>query len=95
MDIESFNQYLSAAATALGLFKNIRAELPEGPLADEAGLQIQAAEKALGESKAKMAQALGYRLCHCTFPPEPMLSVGYHQTHGHEEVFRCPRCEKQ
>lgn len=70
---EDLTGYMSAAKTALDLFKGIRAEMPQGPLSEEAGKQIQNAEKALKASEAKLAQSLGYSLCQCTFPPQIML----------------------
>ncbi|GEM77006.1 hypothetical protein [Vibrio sagamiensis] len=42
-------------------------------------------------AEAQIAQALGYQLCKCTFPPQIMLSVGYRDF---EEAFECKLCGK-
>src|SRR5262249_23298568 len=49
-------------------------------------------------AEAQLAQALGYELCRCQFPPTPMTTVGYFTTSqgGHHElgdpVYECPKC---
>jgi hypothetical protein len=59
-------------------------------------LTVASSNTAIAE--AHMAQALGYELCRCEFPPTPMITVGYftisHQG-GHkagEPVYECPKC---
>jgi hypothetical protein len=46
-------------------------------------------------AEAEMAHALGYELCKCSFPPTPMLTVGY-LGRGPKEmlgpVYECPKC---
>jgi hypothetical protein len=61
--------FLTAATTALDIFKGIKSELPKGPVADRAATEIAKAEEALKASEAELARALGYRLCRCEFPP--------------------------
>jgi hypothetical protein len=65
--------YFTAAKSALDIIKGIRSELPKGPAADTAQQKIEEAEAALKNSKAELAQSLGFRLCQCNFPPEIML----------------------
>lgn len=94
MDITDLSGYLSAAKSALDLFKGLREELPPGAKADEVQARIEQAEEALRTTKAQLAKALGYKLCQCTFPPQIMLSTGRHPDYG-EEIFKCQNCNKQ
>ena|SRR5438477_3606447 len=73
MAISDFVGYLTAAKSALDIFRGIRAELPQGPKTDQVQQQIETAERFLQKSEAELAQALGYKLCQCTFPPQIML----------------------
>ena len=94
MGITDLSEYLTAANSALALFRGMREALPAGPKRDEAQQKIEQAEEALEASKAELAKALGYNLCQCTFPPQIMLSTGRHPDYD-EEVFKCPNCDKQ
>jgi hypothetical protein len=73
MSVVEWTAYLTAAKSALDIFKGIRAELPQGPKTEEAQHEIEKAEQALKTSEAELAKALGYKLCRCKFPPTPML----------------------
>lgn len=56
---------------------------------------LQTAEKAARIAEAEIAKALGYELCKCEFPPNIMLTVGYHNERGGGRkgpVYECPRC---
>jgi hypothetical protein len=81
VDLSKWTAYLSAAKTALDIFKGIRAEIPKGPKADEAQRQIERAEQALKVSEVELAKAFGYNLCQCTFPPSVMLWSEKQQAH--------------
>jgi hypothetical protein len=81
VDLSKWTAYLSAAKTALDIFKGIRAEIPKGPKADEAQRQIERAEQALRGSEVELAKAFGYNLCQCTFPPSVMLWSEKQQAH--------------
>lgn len=72
MALDQIVTALGGMKTVLDLFKGVRDEMPKvtTPKIDE---EIAKAEKALKESKAELAKALGFRLCKCTFPGEPML----------------------
>jgi hypothetical protein len=94
MDMADLNEFFSAAKGALDVFRGVKELLPDGAGAEDAQKQIELAEEALQASKAKLAQSLNYHLCQCTFPPQIMLSEGYHDKHD-AEVFRCPKCKKQ
>jgi hypothetical protein len=78
--------YLTAAKTALDLFKGIRADLPKGPKADKAQAEIAKAEQALKLSEAELAKGLGFRVCRCEFPPPIMLWK------ENERASICPKC---
>jgi hypothetical protein len=85
--MEHLAEYLGAAKTALDLFRGIRAEMPNGPLSDAAGKQIEHADKALRASEAELAKSFGYSLCQCTFPPQIML------WNEKDKANRCPNPE--
>jgi hypothetical protein len=62
----------------------------EGKLIEAA---LDKANAATAIAEAEVAQALGYQLCKCEFPPTPMLTVG---TTGRGDratvVYECPKC---
>ncbi|MBL28066.1 MAG: hypothetical protein CMM50_11030 [Rhodospirillaceae bacterium] len=94
MDMSQISEYIRASKDVLDILRSLSALLPKGPDADAAQQRLEQAEKALRASEAQLAQSLGYKLCQCTFPPNPMLSHGYHPRYG-DEVFKCPSCGKQ
>jgi hypothetical protein len=55
------------------------------------GVTIESAEKKMRAAEAQIAQAFGYEICKCTYPPQIMLSVGHHPVHGNE-MFSCAKC---
>jgi hypothetical protein len=66
---------------------------------EEAALVDRALDEAASASKlaqAQIAKALGYQLCHCTFPPTAMLTVGstvdWKAAQMTVPVYECPRC---
>jgi hypothetical protein len=59
--------------TSLDMLRSAWNLLPKGETKDEIEHELVEAEKALNESKAKLARDLGYKLCQCTFPPQIML----------------------
>ena len=61
----------------------------------DAALTIASSNAAMAE--AHFAQALGFELCRCEFPPTPMTTVGYfrrsHEDHKPgDPVYECPKC---
>lgn len=86
MNITDLSEWLAAAKSTLELIKGIREELPPGPEAEELKAKIEQAEEALRVDRAKLAKSLGYHLCRCEFPPEPML------WRNDEEAHICPKC---
>jgi hypothetical protein len=61
----------------------------------DAALEAASSNAAIAE--AEIAQALGFELCKCDFPPTTMKTVGYFDrpVSGHrasDAVFECPKC---
>ncbi len=78
------------------MFKDLRAGgSKKEEEAIDAALTLAASNTAIAE--AKLAQAFGYELCKCEFPPVPMRTVGYHtrqmnQWNPGDPVYECPKC---
>jgi len=93
--MESVRIGVSLLGESIGLIKKTKDLLPDSDekLVIEKSL-IEAA-KAAKLAESQIAQALGYKLCQCTFPPQIMLSKGYTERQlYHEEEFVCPKCNK-
>jgi hypothetical protein len=62
----------------------------------EKALTIASTNTALAE--ATLGQAFGYELCRCTFPPTPMLTVGYCEfklangMKAGDPAYECQKC---
>lgn len=82
---------LSLFSEALGLAKKTKDLLPDSAEKQAIDKSLEEAVKASQLAEAQIAQALGYKLCQCTFPPQVMLSAGYKE---HIEEFKCSRCNK-
>jgi hypothetical protein len=103
-DPQLWSQGLAALKTtfdmlrsAIGLYRDVRpgTENPEQAKAITAALDK--AEDAAKVAEAKLAQALGYELCKCQFPPVVMLTVGYTMIafaryQEGDPVYECPKC---
>lgn len=86
---------LSLFSEALGLAKDVKDALPESGSKDAIEKSIAEADKAARIAEAQIANALGYKLCKCTFPPQIMLSNGYKEkNYSYEEEHICPKCNK-
>lgn len=78
---------------AIGLVKQTKDLLPESHDKKAIEKSLEEADKAAKMAEAQIAQALGYRLCKCTFPPQIMLSKGYREVnYSQQEEFVCPLC---
>jgi hypothetical protein len=87
---------LSLFGQAIGLIKQTNDLLPESQDKNAIEKSLEEADKAAKMAEAQIAQALGYHLCKCTFPPQIMLSNGYKEVnHSQQEVFVCPVCKKR
>ncbi len=86
---------LSLFGQAIGLAKQTKDLLPESQDKEAIARSLDEADKAAKMAEAQIAQALGYELCKCTFPPQIMLSNGYKETnYSQQEEFVCPLCKK-
>ena len=93
--MESVKLGLSLFSEAIGLAKKTHDLLPESDDKEAIGKSLEQADKASKLAEAQIAQALGYELCKCTFPPQIMVSNGYKlDSHMHKEEYICPACKK-
>jgi len=78
---------------AIGLAKDVKSSLPEGEKKRTIEESLEKAETSSRLAEAQVAQALGYPLCKCTFPPQIMLSQGMRPAAYLEaECVKCPKC---
>ncbi len=91
MDIEALKGAFSLLGSAIGLAKKAKELLPDGAEKKSVEQSLVEAERQSKLAEAQIAQALGYELCRCTFPPQPMLSLGYREQ---IEYYQCPKCKK-
>ncbi len=93
--MESVKLGLSLFSEAIGLARNVQESLPDSDEKESIEKSLFEADKAVKLAEAQIANALGYNLCKCTFPPQIMLSQGYKETnYSHKEEFVCPKCNK-
>lgn len=92
--IDGVKTGLDLLRSVIGLTRDAKELLPDGSQKDAITRSLEEAEKASRLAEAQIAQALGYHLCKCTFPPQTMLSAGSHPLRG-EAFFKCPICGKQ
>lgn len=93
--IEGVKAGLALFSEAIGLAKQTKELLPESQDKEAIEQGLEQANKAAKLAESQVAQALGYKLCQCTFPPHIMLSHGYKELeYHHEEEFVCPNCKK-
>ena len=95
---EGFNEIKAALdlfRSAVGTVSGLRDLLPEGEKREAATKTLEEASKAAEIAEATIAQALGYELCRCEFPPIPMLKIGHltpYGTRDTKDVYECPKC---
>ncbi len=93
--MESVKFGWSLFSEAIGLVRNVQESLPDSDEKENIARSLVEANKAAKLAEAQIANALGYNLCKCTFPPQIMLSQGYKETdYTHEEEYICPKCNK-
>src|SRR5262245_2615120 len=88
----------ASVRSVVGLLKDVKdvaGGTEEQKKVIDAALTTASSNTAIAE--AEVANALGYGLCMCEFPPTPMLTVGYfsRKVPGHKEgdpVTECPKC---
>lgn len=91
----AFKSIFEGLRSAIGMLRDLRSSgqtsAREGELIDAA---LDNATKAAAIAEAEVAQALGYQLCKCEFPPIPMLTVGNTgRAGGSRAVYECPKCK--
>ncbi len=86
--IEAIKDGFGLFRAAIALAKKAKELLPEGADKKSVEQSLKEAEKKSKLAETHIAQALGHRLCQCTFPPQIMLKTGYSRTHGGH--FQCP-----
>ena len=82
---------------AIGAARETVDLLPDAEEKQAAGRALEEAVQASEVAEAQLAQALGYELCRCQFPPTPMLQVGYRMPLGDrdvEQIYECPLCKQ-
>jgi hypothetical protein len=91
VDPQEAAAWVVAGKSALDLLRSALQLLPTGKAKDDAAAKLAEAEAALKRSDAKLAIELGYKLCHCTFPPSIMLWK------EQEEAHECqnPECRRK
>lgn len=89
--MQSVRNGISLLSDTIGLVKQTKDALPDSQNKQAIEQSLEEASKATKLAEAQIAQALGYKLCQCTFPPQIMLSEGYIE---YEEVFKCRACSK-
>jgi len=96
IDPGSLGDWLKDGKLALDLLRSAVGLLPKKVHGEATKVEVETAEleavlakaeDALKRSEASAAQALGYLLCKCTFPPQIML------WREQEGAFVCDRCE--
>ncbi|TAL81951.1 MAG: hypothetical protein EPN75_03320 [Beijerinckiaceae bacterium] len=65
--------WMTAGKGAVDLMRSAWQLMPKGERKDQIEEKVTQVETALRASDAALAQALGYKLCRCTFPPQIML----------------------
>lgn len=108
MDLASITAGVAAAKagfdtlrTAIGLVKDVQGVLPAGERKEVVSRTLEEAETHVRIAEAQIAQALGFPLCTCSFPPPVMLKVGNRrhilgdgQGFTQVAVHECPRCHQ-
>lgn len=92
--IEAITSGLAAIKAVIGILKEAKDWLPKDTEKLSMERKIQEAETSLQLAEGQAAQALGYQLHRCTFPPQIMLSAGHSEEPDMKgiEIFRCPNC---
>ena len=93
----AFKAIFDGLRSAIGMVRDLRGSNDAGSAAqhqliDEA---LEQASRAARVAEAQVAQALGYELCRCEFPPIPMRTVGHIDQPGIKRrgpVYECPKC---
>jgi NAD-dependent SIR2 family protein deacetylase len=91
---QSLKDAFSSFREAIGLAKDAKELLHEGPQKEAVTKAISQAENSAGLAEAQIAKSLGYEICRCTFPPQIMLMKRKHETRN-MPISVCPKCGSQ
>jgi hypothetical protein len=83
LDPQAIRDWGQASKALIDLFRTVLPSIPSGEKRAEYETQLRVAEEAQRRADAVLAQQLGYLMCRCTFPPNPML---WRQA---EQVYEC------
>jgi hypothetical protein len=78
--------------SALGALKDVRDTMPDDTKRQAVTQILEQTERASLIAEARIAKALGYQLCQCTFPPQIMRYVG--EWRPGQDRFECPACKR-
>lgn len=92
MDFSGFRTFFETATQLITALKNAKDLLPAGSKKEQFESKTNDAVTALGIAKVEAAQALGYDLCQCTFPPTIMLAISYDAEES--RTTQCPNCKR-
>jgi hypothetical protein len=92
----AFKSIFDGLRSAIAMLRDLRDSPPpnqkEGELINAA---LDKATRATAIAEAEVANALGFELCKCEFPPIPMLFVGHIDNASagvRGPVYECPKC---
>ncbi len=80
---------------AIGALKDAKSLLPDRGQREVLEETLRKAERASHIAEAEAAKVLGFRLCHCKFPPPIMTELTDSDADPYEKEFRfwtCPAC---
>ena len=89
---DALKSSIEATRSLIAAVKDLVSFWPNDGKREAALKAVASAERAALIAEAQIAQALGYRLCKCQFPPRPMLSTGRFDDHG-VQIYQCPDCK--
>ena len=96
--LDGLRDGLEALRTAVGLYGDVSKHLPDGVQKREADRNLERADRDLRLAEARVAQALGHKLCQCTFPPQIMVLAGTDEEAAYldrADFFACPACGRE
>lgn len=86
LDPQAIRDWGQASKALIELFRTVLPSIPSGEKRAEYESKLRIAEEAQRRADAVLAQQLGYLICKCTFPPNPML---WRQS---QQIYECEVC---
>lgn len=90
--IAALKTLFEALKAAIGLAKEAKNVLPEGPKKEAFDKAIVEVQTSAEQFNVELAKEWGYPLCRCTFPPQIMLQTDHSGHEQHMGMFECPKC---